>query len=311
MEEKAAFNPGDFLNDFTRVLSDYWERFLFLLPNLFFALIILVIAFVLSSKIKKLLSRKFSGKAHDKITAEYIAIVTKWAIVIVGILLACQALGLSGIAGGLLAGAGVSAIVIGFAFKDIAQNFLAGLILAFNRPFDVNDTVEINGIMGKVMGLDLRTTHIQTFDSKDVYIPNGVIITSPITNYTRNGLIRMDFIVGIDYNDNINEATALIEKTALKVEGVLQKNPPYVAVDELATNTVNLKVFFWTETDDYRKGAVLLKGKVMQEIKQALLASGFGLPANIQELKLYDHAEHLSIDVVNHNGKSKEDHKQL
>lgn len=161
-----------------------------------------------------------------KITAEYIAVVTKWAIIIAGILLAFQTIGLSGIAGGLLAGAGVSAIVIGFAFKDIAQNFLAGLILAFNRPFNVNDTVQINEIMGKVVGLDLRTTHILTFDSKDVYIPNGTIITSPITNYTRNGLIRMDFIVGIDYNDDITQAIRLIEETALTIEGVLQKRSP-------------------------------------------------------------------------------------
>lgn len=309
MQEKTAFNPGDFVNDFTKVLSDYWERFLFLLPNLFFALIILVIAFLLASKIQKLLSKKFSGKAHDKITAEYIAIVTKWAIVVVGILMACQALGLSGIAGGLLAGAGVSAIVIGFAFKDIAQNFLAGLILAFNRPFDVNDTVEIDDVIGKVVGLDLRTTHIRTFDSKDVYIPNGNIITSPITNYTRNGLIRIDFIVGIDYNDDIAQAIRLIEETASKVEGVLQKDPPYAVVDELATNTVNLKVFFWTETDDYKKGVLQLKGRIMQEIKQVLLANGFGLPANIQELKLYDHADHLSVDIVSHNGKSSDKHK--
>lgn len=308
MQKQRNFNPGDFVADFSKVLSDYWERFLFLLPNLFFALIILVIAFLLASKIRKLLSNKFSGKAHDQITAQYIATVVKWAIIIVGILLACQALGLSGIAGGLLAGAGVSAIVIGFAFKDIAQNFLAGLILAFNRPFNVNDTVQINEVIGKIAGLDLRTTHILTFDSKDVYIPNGIIITSPITNYTRNGLIRIDFIVGIDYNDDIQKATNLIEETALQVEGVFQKDPPYVVVDELATNTVNLKVFFWTETDDYKKGVLLLKGKIMMEIKKVLLANGFGLPANIQELKLYDHEKHLSVEVINHtvNGQNTE-----
>ncbi|MDO1450646.1 mechanosensitive ion channel family protein [Rhodocytophaga aerolata] len=299
MQEQTNFHPGDFITDFTKVLTDYWERFLFLLPNLFFALIILVVAFLLSTKIRRLLSSKFSGKAHDQITAEYIAIVAKWAIVIVGILLACQALGLSGIAGGLLAGAGVSAVVVGFAFKDIAQNFLAGLILAFNRPFNVHDTVQINDVIGKVAGLDLRTTHIRTFDSKDVYIPNGIIITTPITNYTRNGLIRIDFIVGIDYNDDIAEASRLIEDTAIQVEGVLQKDPPYVVVDELATNTVNLKVFFWTETDDYKKGILQLKGNIMMQVKKVLLANGYGLPANIQELKLYDHEKHLSVEVIN------------
>ncbi len=302
MEEKVTFEPGNFVKDFGRVLGDYWERFLFLLPNLIFAAIILGITYFVAGKIKGILRNRLGGKAHDKITAEYIAIISRWIVFIIGLLLAFQALGLSGIAGGLLASAGVSAVVVGFAFKDIAQNFLAGLILAFNRPFNVNDTVQIADTMGRVMSLDLRTTHIRTFDSKDVYIPNGIILTTPVTNFTRNGLIRMDFIVGIDYNDNIEEAIGLIAETVGRIEGVQRENPPYAAVDELATNTVNLKVFFFTETDDYRKGAVLLKGKVMQEVKKALLDNGFGLPANVLELKMYDHQQHLPVELTGKPG---------
>ncbi|WP_181885214.1 mechanosensitive ion channel family protein [Pontibacter diazotrophicus] len=71
-----------------------------------------------------------------------------------------------------------------------------------------------------------------------------------MTNLTQNGLIRMDFIVGIDYNDNIKDAIDLIESTALQVEGVLQEEPPYATVDELGTSTVNIKVFFWAETNE-------------------------------------------------------------
>lgn len=299
MDKKITFNPGNIAADFGRVLDDYWEKFLFLLPNIVFAVIILVVALFIAGRVKKLLRGKLMNRAHDKITGEYIAIISKWIIVIAGLLLALQALRLSGIASGLLASAGLSAVVIGFAFKDIAENFLAGLILAFNRPFDVNDTVEVVEITGKVQALNLRTTHIRTFDSKDVYIPNGKILTNSVTNFTRNGLIRLDFIVGIDYNDDIEEAIKLIEKTALGVEGVKQDDPPYATVDELATNTVNLKVFFWTETDDYKKGVVLMKGKMMQEIKTALLANGFGLPANIQELKLYDYQKSFPVQILN------------
>ncbi|MBD0254464.1 MAG: mechanosensitive ion channel family protein [Cytophagales bacterium] len=306
MEEKEAFRAGNFVKDFGKVLNDYWERFLFLLPNLLFAALILVVTLFLAGKAKSLLRRRLSGKTHDKITAEYLSIISRWIVVVAGVLLACQALGLSGIAGGLLASAGVSAVVVGFAFKDIAQNFLAGLILAFNRPFNVDDTVKIDDTMGRVVALDLRTTHLRTFDSKDVYIPNGIILTTPVTNFTRNGLIRIDFTVGIDYSDDTEKAIALIEATVSGVEGVQRKNPPYATVDELATNTVNLKVFFFTETDDYKKGAVLLKGKVMQEVKKALLGNGFGLPANIVELKMYDGQQKLPVELtgqLSQNGK--------
>lgn len=294
-------NRVDFSNissDLMMVLREYWEKFLFLLPNLLVAFLILFIALWLAAKVKLFLESRLQNKSHDQITTKYIALISKWAVIIIGLLLILNTLGLSGLAGGLLASAGVSALVIGFAFKDIAENFLAGLILAFNRPFEIQDTIQVNELSGKVLALDLRTTHIITFDSRDIFIPNGTILNSAVTNLTKNGLIRFDFIVGIDYHDNIQDAIDLIEKTALGVEGVLRRDPPYATVDELSTNTVNIKVFFWAETDDYKKGVVLLKGKIMQEITQALLSNGFGLPANIQELKLYDYQKNIPVQIM-------------
>ncbi|WP_162055642.1 mechanosensitive ion channel family protein [Pontibacter pamirensis] len=279
------------------VVNEYWEGFLFLLPNILLALLISFVALWVSGRAKAVLDARLSGKSHDRITAGYIALVSKWAIIIVGLLLVLQTLGLSGIAGGLLAGAGLSAVVIGFAFKDIAENFLAGLILAFNRPFEIDDTIEVEDVTGKVKALHLRVTHVLTFDSKDVFIPNSTILQSKVTNLTQNGLIRIHFVVGVDYNDNTQEAIDLIERTALGVEGVLREDPPYATVDELGTSTVNIKVFFWAETDDYKKGVVLLKGSVMQAVTKALLENGFGLPANIQELKLYDYQKDIPIRV--------------
>ena len=298
MQDATSYQFKNAASDLVQVVNEYWESFLFLLPNIIFSLIILFLFMWLAAKVHDFVAARLSHKANEKITAEYIALIIKWVILVVGILLVLQTLGLSGVAGGLLAGAGVSALVLGFAFKDIAGNFLAGLILAFNRPFELGDTIEVDDILGKVRNLDLRTTHLLTFDSRDVYIPNSTILTSNVINYTQNGLIRTDFIVGIDYNDDIQQAIELIERTAATVDGVLQKDPPYATVDELGTNTVNIKVFFWTETNDYKKGLVLLKGRVIQSITKALLDNGFGLPANIQELKLYDYQKNIPIRIV-------------
>ncbi|HAZ24509.1 MAG TPA: mechanosensitive ion channel protein MscS, partial [Algoriphagus sp.] len=99
---------------------------------------------------------------------------------------------------GLLAGAGITAFVIGFALKDIGENFLAGILLAFKRPFKVGDTVDINGIRGVVLNLNLRDTQIKTPDGKDVFIPNATIIKNPLVNFTIDGFLRYDFIVGLD-----------------------------------------------------------------------------------------------------------------
>ena len=299
MQNSTDFEFSNATSDLVRVVNEYWEKFIFLLPNLLFAILIFFIFLWLASKVGSVMQHRLSGKSKDQITADYIALITKWVVLIIGFLLVLHTLGLSAVAGGILAGAGVSALVVGFAFKDIAENFLAGLILAFNRPFELGDSIEVSEIVGKVQALNLRTTHIRTFDSRDVFIPNGTILTSNVINLTANGLIRSDFVVGIDYNDNIQDAIDLIERTAKNVEGVLQKDPPYATVDELGVSTVNIKVFFWAETDDYKKGLVLLKGKVMQEVTKALLSNGFGLPADIQELKLYDYQKTLPVELVN------------
>lgn len=115
--------------------------------------------------------------------------------------------------------------------------------------------------------------------------------------------------MGIDYNDNIQDAIDLIERTALGVEGVLQEDPPYATVDELGTSTVDIQVFFWAATNDYKKGVVLLKGSIMQAVTKALLDNGFGLPADIQELKLYDYQKDIPVRMM--GGVEKKEGPQL
>lgn len=197
--------------------------------------------------------------------------------------------GFSGIAGGILATAGASAVVLGFAFKDIAENFIAGVILAFNRPFRVNDTVQIDTTFGKVKMMQFRYTLIHTFDGKNVYIPNADILTKPLINYTEDGFFRMDFVVGIAYENKIEEAKNIIQKCLDESKEVVhdEEHVNFVVEEELATNTVNLKIYFWVETEDFRRGALQSKGKVIQDIKVALENNGFYLPCNILELKQY------------------------
>ncbi len=99
--------------------------------------------------------------------------MTKSVLIIVGVIIAFHAMGFKGIAGGMPAGAGIGAIVIGFAFMEIGENFLAGIKLVFDRPFNIGDTVMINNNMGYVVSLKFRTTHLKSLDGKDVYVPNG------------------------------------------------------------------------------------------------------------------------------------------
>ena len=188
-----------------------------------------------------------------------------------------------------MATAGASAVVLGFAFKDIAENFLAGIILAFNRPFSVDDTVQIENIFGTVKAMEFRYTKLATFDGKHVYIPNSDVLTKPVFNYTEDGFFRTDFIVGIAYENNVDEAKRLIQKCLDEDADLIHddRHVNFVVEDELAASTINFKVFLWISTIDYRRQMLETRGKLMTKVKTILVENGFNLPANITEVKFY------------------------
>ncbi len=280
-------------------MTNYWNKFLLSLPRIIMAIILLVIIIYIAFYIARLIKKSLSGEEHDPLFVRFISKITKGVVIICGIILAMQILGLSGIAGGLLAGAGISAFIFGFAFKDIAENFLGGVILAFNRPFSLNDTIVIREFSGHIVALNFRSTHIKTFDEGDVFIPNSIMVKEPLTNLTRDGKIRLNFMVGIAYEDNITEAIATIEETMKSITDIKQDIKPFTVVEELSVSTVNLKVYFWADTFDYKKGVLQIKSDVITKVKEVLEANGFSLPADIQEIKLYDRKEPLPINILN------------
>jgi small conductance mechanosensitive channel len=158
--------------------------------------------------------------------------------------------------------------------------------------------VRIEDFTGHVKALNFRTTHIKTFDEKDVYIPNAKVIKETLTNLTRDGMIRLDFVVGIAYEDDIQKASTLIQQTVQQTPGIIREKDPFVVAEELATSTVNLRVFFWMKTDDYKKGVLIARSEVLRNVKKALSDQGFTLPANIQELKLYDKRDAFPVKII-------------
>ena len=286
------------LQEFTDVINAYWHKMLFALPRVIVGLVLLLVVWMVAAKIRNYLGQKLATKSSDPLLTRFLAQVARWVMVLGGVLLSLQIIGFSGVVGGLLAGAGLSAFIVGFAFKDIAENFLAGVILAFNRPFSINDTIQIMDVMGRVQGLNLRTTIVKTFDGKDVFIPNASVLREKVTNYTLDGFIRQDFIVGIDFDDDVHGASQLILSEVAKEREVVDSgsHTSFVVVDELAASTVNLKVFFWTDTKDYRRATLELRSRIMDRVKTVLAENGYSLPPNITEVRLHQRA--LPIELL-------------
>jgi len=270
-------------------LYGYWDNFIVALPRLAFGLLVLIVGGLIVNWISRIVLRRMIAASEDPLMVSFFGRTIKFFLFTLLFLLVLRIIGFAGIASGLLAGAGVSAVVLGFAFKEIGENFIAGFILAFNRPFSVNDTIEVDNVFGRVKSLQFRYTHIKTFDGKDVYVPNADVITNPLVNYTADGYIRFDFSVGIAYEDKIEDAKKLIVSVMKQNTFVVDEptHEAFVVEDSLGVSTMNLKVFFWVETMDYRQRASETKGDVIREVKEALEDNGFYLPADIQEIKLY------------------------
>lgn len=266
-----------------------YNNFIEQLPGIAIGILIIILGTLIASWIGRFATKRISARTHDPLMSRFLGKAIKYTFISIAIMLALRAAGLGGIATGILTAAGASAVVLGFAFKDIGENFIAGIILAFSRPYDVNDTVDIDGNFGKVKSLEFRYTKLKTFDGKDVYIPNSDVLTKPVTNFTEDGFFRWDFIIGIAYEDNITGAKQIILDALKKEENVIEdeEHENFVIEDQLATSTVNLKVFFWVDTKDFRRMALITKGLVVKSVKEALEEGGYYLPADIQEIKLY------------------------
>ncbi|TRO66547.1 mechanosensitive ion channel family protein [Christiangramia sabulilitoris] len=286
--------------------TQFYHNFIEQLPGIGIAVLIIILGVLIGIRLGKFSTRRISARTSDPLMSQFLGKAIRFLIIITSIMLALKAAGLGGVATGILTAAGASAVVLGFAFKDIGENFIAGIILAFNRPFDVNDTVEIGENFGKVKELKFRYTKLKTFDGKDVYIPNSDVLTEPVTNYTEDGFYRWNFVIGIAYEDNIDGAKKTVmdalRKDPMVIEDAEHQN--FVIEDELATSTVNLKVFFWVDTKDFRMQALITKGNVVRNVKEALEDNGYYMPADIQEIKLYGHEKDFPLRWIP-DGKNK------
>ncbi len=275
----------DFWEDMKEVAQSYYEVLLHHLPRIVIGTLVLIFIWTIAGRAKRALKARLSKTMDDPLLVDFLAQILKVALVIFGLLLFLGIVGLGKAASGLMAGAGVSAFIIGFAFKDIGENFLAGIIMAFDRPFRIGDVVEIAGKTGKIIGLSLRDTHMKTFDGKDVYIPNGMIVRNPIVNLTIDGFLRNDFQVRLESSSNVDDAIAVVRTTLEQIEGILQEDrAPNTFISEYLPSGMTLVVQYWFNTNDPTVSSLALKTEAIQRSIHALKDAGFHLPADVREV---------------------------
>jgi small-conductance mechanosensitive channel len=238
-----------FLRDLVKNLESYYTGLVDMTPKILLAVVVIVLVWFIASRAKSLADRRLKKRMHDPLLATFIANVLKAVLIIAGIFLMFRIVGVTSIASSILAGAGISAFVIGFALKDIGENFLAGILLAFKRPFTVGDIIESNGVRGKVLALNLRDTQIKS-DGKDIFIPNALLINNTLTNFNRGGFLLQDFTIGLEYGSDYAKAIDLTKKIISRHKDVVVKgHENIVVISGVTAGAPQLTVRYWVKTD--------------------------------------------------------------
>ena len=277
------------------------------IPYFVASIIVILIFWFLSIVFKKVVYKLLGSRSRHQNLVKVFQRVGGALIIFIGFMIA-MVIAVPGFTPAKLIGAlGIGSVAIGFAFKDIFQNLLSGILLLISEPFRIGDQIVSGDYEGTVEDIKIRATTIKTYDGRQVVIPNSDLYTSALTVNTAYKQRRLQVAVGIGYEDNIEAAKAEILQALDKVESVSKKAQPSVIATGFGDSTIDLMVRWFIE-DGTQANKVTSIHQVIVEIKSALDAAGVNIPFPIRTIDLSDPSvtsivnklhEQKAIDVNN------------
>ena len=250
-----------------------------LIPKMITAIVVFLVAIVLAKLAGRAVLRAAPGV--DESVKRLLNRLTTIAIVVVGIVVALQQVDFD--VSAFVAGLGLVGFTLGFAFQDIAKNFMAGILLLIQQPFGIGDDIEVSGYSGKVTDVDIRATTIKGWDGQEIVVPNADVYTSPITNYSRYPARRAFLALGLGYEEDIAEAQDVFLRAIREVEEALEDPAPAVYCKSLGNSAVEMGVYFWI--DQTRSSLLDVTSQGVRALKEAAAREGINLPYPIQTIR--------------------------
>ena len=268
------------------------------LPLLGLGLLVMIGSYYLSAPLSRWLIRPLNFFAHSQLIAVVGRRALRLLLILLGVYIFLRLAGLTEFAVAVISGTGMVGLILGFAFKDIAENFIASILLSVQRPFRLGDVIEVEGQTGVIKQVTSRATTIVDYDGNHIQIPNATIYKNIIRNFTANANMRGFFDVGIGYDANLK----LAQDSALAImhnhQAVLDDPEPSVLIETLGSSTINLRIYFWV--DATRFSVPKVKSALMHLVVKAYLQQNISMPDDARELIFPQ-----GIDVnLNHNEKS-------
>jgi len=253
------------------------KTFLLLILSLF-------LLFYISSKIRKVLvNRIFPRYGLEIGISQSIATILRYVLIIIGLIIIFQTTGIDLSAIGLLIGA--LGVGIGFGLQNITNNFISGIIILFERPIKVGDRIELDDLAGNIIDISARATTIITNDNIVVIVPNSDFINNRVINWSHNNKeVRLNFPVGVSYNEDPEKIRKLLTEVVNENHGVLSSPEPYIRFEGFGDSSLNFVVLVWTS--EYIDRPKILRSELYYEIFAKFKENNIEIPFPQRDIHL-------------------------
>ncbi len=275
--------------------NDALARLLERVPQLILAVLVLLIASWISRFVGNRL-HLIKIRSQNPYMSSLVRTIIRTAIMLVAVLIALDLIGLTSVVGAVLGSAGVVGLVLGFAFRDIAENYIAGVLLSVRRPFEPGEHVVIENREGKVISVNSRATVLMTMDGNHLQLPNSLVFKSVVLNYSKNPKRRFDFTMLIDGSQSIRASQAQAMAAIAEIEGVLDDPVPSWTVVEFGAAGIQLRFFGWVDQRETDLGKV--RSEAIRRVKSAFAEAGIEAPRTLYHIVTSRQEDAREIEAI-------------
>ncbi|WP_229252601.1 mechanosensitive ion channel family protein [Dyadobacter helix] len=255
-----------FMDPMLAKLDHWFAEGIIIVPNLVMAVVLMFVFRYLSGYGSRFITRVLTRVSNNEALVGLLSAVTKIAILTIGVFFALGILGLEKTVASLVAGAGVLALALGFAFQDLTTNFISGAFIAIQRPIKVGDVIETNGYTGKVKSINLRSVILDNFAGQQVELPSKDIFQKPIVNFTFSGERRVQVDCGIAYSSDLTVAEQVALAAVRSMDFLSKTREVEFNYTRFADNSIDFQLFFWI--DQHKVGPGTAKSEVIKALKK-------------------------------------------
>lgn len=284
VQSHIGFYPKDIfdLSPAQKEVEDFKIAFVRYLPAMGLAVAVLLISIVVFFLISAGFRKAFSKQIVSPLLLNATARMLSLPILLLGLYLALNIGGLTGLAITVLGGTGVLGLVVGLGLKSSFEDYSASILLSIKKPFRPSDWVRIGSFEGIVQAVTSRSTLLIDFAGNHILMPNNLVYKSIVTNITANPKMRCDFTFGLDYQDSLETAQKVVLSLLASISFVLKDPEPWVLLDELGASAVKMRVYYWLNVREV--SSFKMTSFIMLEVKNHLMANGFHFPDPQREI---------------------------